>query len=124
MGRAYSPDLRERVIAAVDGGETCRSVADTFGLSVSCVVKWSQCFRLTGRAAALQIGGHRPHLLADHRDFILARFAAEPHLTLRGLRAELVERGIAVSYGTLWNFVHREGKSFKKKRAAVGTGSS
>lgn len=124
MARAYSPDLRERVIAAVDGGETCRSVAETFGLSVSCVVKWSQRFRETGSAAALQIGGHRPQLLADHRDFILARFAAEPHLTLRGLRVELFERGIVVSYGTLWNFVHREGKSFKKKRAAGRAGSA
>ena len=123
MARAYSPDLRERVIAAVDGGESCRSLAETFGLSVSCVVKWSQCFRLTGRAAPRRIGGHRPQLLAEHRDFILTRFAAEPHLTLRGLRAELVERGIVVSYGTLWNFVHREGKSFKKKRAAIGAGS-
>jgi hypothetical protein len=25
---------------------------------------------------------------------------------------------VAVSYGTVWNFIHREGMSFKKKRAA------
>jgi hypothetical protein len=31
---------------------------------------------------------------------------------------ELAERGVAVSYGTVWNFIHREGMSFKKKRAA------
>jgi transposase len=40
MARPYSLDLRERVVAAVDGGQTCRTVADTFGVSVSSVVKW------------------------------------------------------------------------------------
>jgi transposase len=124
MARAYSLDLRERVVAAVDNGRSCRSVADVFGLSISCVVKWSQRFRTTGTAAPGQIGGHRPVLLADHRDFILARLAAKPDETLRGLRAELLERGVMVSYGTLWNFVHRQGLSFKKKRSAVRAGST
>ena len=27
---------------------------------------------------------------------------------------ELAERGVAVRYGTVWNFIHREGMSFKK----------
>ena len=27
---------------------------------------------------------------------------------------ELAERGVAVSYGTVWNFIHREEISFKK----------
>jgi hypothetical protein len=34
------------------------------------------------------------------------------------LMTELAECGGAVSYGTVWNFIHREGMSFKKKRAA------
>jgi len=122
MAKPYSPDLRERVIAALNSGQSCRSVADTFGLSISCVVKWSQRFRLTGSTAALQMGGHRPQLLAGHRDFLLARLAQEPHVTLRGLQGELAERGVVVSYGTLWNFIHREGKSFKKKRTGVRAG--
>ena len=48
----------------------------------------------------------------------MERIAAEPEVTVRGLIAELAERGVAVSYGTVWNFIHREGMSFKKKRAA------
>jgi len=55
-------------------------------------VKWSQRFRTTESAAPGQIGGHRPVLLTDHRDFMLARLAAEADVTLRGLRAELLER--------------------------------
>ena len=114
MARPYSLDLRVRVVAAVDAGQSCRSVAGAFDLSVSSVVKWTQRVRRTGSAAPGKMGGHRRHLLADQRDFILARLAGEPHLTLRGLRSELAGRGVAISYGALWNFVRRQGHSFKK----------
>ena len=42
MSRAYSMDLRERVVAAVEAGQSCRAVAKTFTVSVASVVKWSQ----------------------------------------------------------------------------------
>ena len=41
MARAYSLDLRERVVAAVAAGESCRAVATKFKVSVASVVKWS-----------------------------------------------------------------------------------
>jgi len=118
MVRPYSLDLRERVVAAVKDGQTCRSVADLFNVSVASVVKWSQRARATGSAAAKPMGGKRPVLLAGQRAFILDRIEAVPNLTLRALAAELASRGIVVSYGAIWTFVHREGLSFKKKRAS------
>jgi Helix-turn-helix domain len=60
MARAYSLDLRERVVAAVAAGESCRVVAARFKVSVASVVKWSQRFRATGSAAAYKVGGRRP----------------------------------------------------------------
>ena len=42
MTRPLSLDLRERVVASVLAGESCRSVAERFGVAVSSVVKWSQ----------------------------------------------------------------------------------
>jgi transposase len=39
MARAYSLDLRERVVAAVRSGQSCRRVAVTFGLGAATVVK-------------------------------------------------------------------------------------
>jgi transposase len=53
MARAYSLDLRERVVAAVASGQTCRAVAGTFMVSVASVVKWSQRHRAVGSPAAL-----------------------------------------------------------------------
>ena len=117
MARAYSLDLRERVVAAVAAGGSCRSVAATFGVSVASVVKWSQRFRATGSAAARRVGGRRPYALAGERDWLLARLAEQPDLTLRALLAELDERGIAVSYYAVWHFFEHEGISFKKKPA-------
>jgi transposase-like protein len=75
MGRAYSLDLRERVVAAVAAGQSCRSVAKTFMVSVASVVKWSQRHRAVGSSAALKMGGRRPYLVARERDWVLARIA-------------------------------------------------
>lgn len=124
MVRPYSLDLRERVVTSVESGQTCRVVAQTFGVSVASVVKWSQRFRQTGTAAARPMGGKRPVLLARHRAFILGRIEAVPNISLRALAAELAERGIMVSYGAVWTFVHREGLSFKKKRTSRRAGSA
>ena len=117
MARAYSLDLRERVVAAVQNGAPCRAVASTFGVSPASVVKWSQRFRVNGTAAASPMGGKRPFALADERDWLLARVAAKPDITLRALVAELAERGVKVSLYAVWHFLDREGISFKKKPA-------
>jgi transposase len=114
MARAYSLDLRERVVAAVAAGESCRSIAKTFRVSVASVVKWSQRFRATGSAAAKPRGRQQPRSLAPQREWLLARLEASPDVTLRGLVVELGERGVPTSYGSVWRIVHDAGLSFKK----------
>jgi transposase len=94
MARAYSLDLRERVVAAVMTGQTCRDIARTYRVSVASVVKWSQRFRAIGNAAARRMGGNRPRSLPGERDWLLARLAATPDVTLRALVVELGERGV------------------------------
>ena len=124
MARAYSLDLRERVVASVAAGESCRAVAAMFKVSVASVVKWSQRYRATGSAAARPIGGNRPYVLASERGWLLTRLAEQPDITLRALLVELAERGIKVSYYAVWHFFEHEGISFKKKPARQRTGSS
>lgn len=124
MARAYSLDLRERVVAAVAAGESCRAVATKFKVSVASVVKWSQRFRANGSAAAYKVGGRRPYALASERDWLLARLAEKPDITSRALGAELAARGIKVSHFAVWHFFEHEGISFKKKPASQRTGSS
>ena len=114
MPKAYSLDLRERVVARVMAGESCREVAELFKISVASVVKWCQRFRSTGSAAAKRMGRQQPRLLAAEREWILGRLAAVPDLTLRAVVVELQERGVAASYGSVWRIVHDGDLSFKK----------
>jgi len=114
MARPYSLDLRERAVSAVAAGESCRKVAATFKVSVASVVRWSQRSRASRSAAAKRTGRNRPRSLAGERDWLLERLAPVPDLTLRALVAELGERGIVTSYGSVWRIVHDTGMSFKK----------
>jgi transposase len=61
------------------------------------------------------MGGWRPLLLKSEREWLLARIAEKPDLTLRAVMAELAERGTPASYGAVWRFFAREGVTFKKK---------
>lgn len=124
MARAYSLDLRERVVSAISRGESCRAVAARFDVSVASVVKWSQRSRATGSPAAKRMGGNRPYLLESERNWLLARFGEKPDLTLHALLAELRDRGVVVSCDTLWRFLRREGISFKKNAVRQRAGSS
>src|SRR3982751_4906195 len=115
MPRPYSQDLRDRVVASVSSGRSCRASAKIFSVSVATAVRWSQRFRTTGSPAALAMGGRRRHCLAGRRDWLLARIAEKPDLTLRAIRAELAADGVKVSYGAVWAFFAREGITFKKR---------
>ena len=98
MARPYSQDLRDRVVASVASGRTCRATAALFGVSVASVVKWSQRWRATGSAAAKPMGGGRQLRLEGEREWLLARIAEKPDLTLRAVVAELAERGTPASH--------------------------
>lgn len=115
MTRAYSNDLRERVVAAVlRDGLSRHAAAARFGVAPSSAVKWVSRYQETGSVAPDQIGGHKPRTLRDaHRDWLLERMQRD--FTLRGLVVELAERGVKVDYRQVWEFAHTEGLSFKKK---------
>jgi transposase len=60
------------------------------------------------------MGGHKPQAIrGEHRTWLLERIKV-PDFTLRGLVAELAERGLKVDYRSVWDFVHGAKLSFKK----------
>ena len=125
MGKPYSMDLRERVVAAVEeGGLSRRRAAERFGVGISTAINWVRRFRATGSVAPGQMGGHKPKKIkGEHRAWLLGR-CGEQDFTLRGLVAELAERGLKVDYRTMWDFVHAEKLSYKKNRGRQRTGPS
>ena len=69
------------------------------------------------------MGGWRQLRLKREREWLLARIAEKPDLTLRAVVAELAERGTPASYGAVWRFFKHEGITLKKNPARQRTGS-
>jgi putative transposase len=124
MTAPYSVDLRLRALARKAAGETHREIAAALQISPSCVSKWTRRERETGSLAPAQIGGYKPRTLSgDCARWLRERIASGP-VTLRGLTAELAERGIKTQPRAVWVFLHAEGLSFKKNAAARGADPS
>lgn len=119
MVRPYGMDLRERVVAAVEAGESRRSAARRYGVSESVAVKWLQRVAATGSVKPGKMGGYRRPALEGERDWLLARIAEKADVTVRGLSAELAERGVKASPYAVWSFFRREGLTFKKSQHAA-----
>ena len=114
MPAPYSHDLRLRVMDAVRSGMMYEEVVRQVRVSNSTILRWVRRLRETGDYAALPMGGQKPFVSADERDWLLERFAAKPDLMLREVLAELQDRGITMSYFALWDIAHRAELAFKK----------
>jgi transposase len=114
MGKPYSVDLRRRVVAAIEAGMSRNQAAKQFGVAISTAIGWMQRVKQTGSVAPGQMGGHKPKAISGERAVWLSQRIRAGDFTLRGLVAELGERGLKVDYRSVWEFVHAEKLSFKK----------
>ena len=113
MARAMPIVRREQSSRTPPGADaTNRMIAG----AISTVIRWVQRLRDMSSLAPGKMGGHRPKKIAgEHRDWLLLRCRAAD-FTLRGLVVELGERGLKVDYRSVWEFVHAEKLSHKKRR--------
>ena len=122
MARTLSQDLRDRVVAAIDGGMSCRAAAARFGVSASSAIRWRQLALEHGQAVARPRGGDRHSgKIEAHGVFIRELIAEQGDMTLAEVRARLAERGTSVGIGTVHRFFERHGITRKKR---PGTRSS
>jgi putative transposase len=91
-------------------------VAAPLDFGVATVARWSQRYRAKGAVEPGEIGGHRVAVMSGISDWLIEQTGSD--FTLRGRVAELAERGGRVDRVQVWRFVHAEGLSFKRKRAA------
>jgi transposase len=112
--RAYSNDLRERIVAAVERGEhSIRQIARLFCVSVSCIVRLLQRKRRTGSVQPKPHAGVPPRKLdAAAEARLLDLVAAQPDATLAELRDRL---GICCSLMTIARALRRHHITRKKK---------
>src|SRR6266571_2851599 len=113
MPKAYSGDLRARVIEEVLTGASRREAAERYGISPSVVVIWAQRFEETGSVAAKPSGGSTSPL-EDHAKFLLDLIAKQPDLTLDEVVVAMKKRRIAGSRTAVWRFFDRRNITFKK----------
>ena len=85
MPHPLSNDLRERVVAFVEAGNSRHEAAARFGTSVSFAVTLMKRWRETGSVEPRPRGGFRHGKLGPHKDFILAAVAARSGITIAEL---------------------------------------
>src|SRR5262245_43092098 len=112
--RAYSNDLRERLVAAVERGEhSLREIAELFSVSLSCLVRLLQHRRRTGSVRPKPHGGVPPRKLdATAEARLLELVQARPDATLAELRVRL---GVPCCLMTMARALQRLGITRKKK---------
>src|SRR6266568_5152420 len=114
MPKAYSGEMRERVIAEVESGASRREAAEEFAVSASTAVIWVKCFRETGRCAAKPRGGSTSPL-EEQAGFLLSLIDGQPDLTLDEVVCAMRKHKIPGSRTAIWRFFQRHKITFKKK---------
>ena len=90
MPGAYSTDLRERVLVAVEAGEPADAVAEAFMVGRSSVYRWLAAARDEGRRVAKPMGGGPQPIIRDEIEVTLCRLLeANNHLSLAECRDRL-----------------------------------
>ncbi len=118
MVKPLSMDLRERVIAAIDAGQSRRAAAAQYGVAPSTAIRWDNERRSTGSFAPKPQGGDmRSRRIEAHAGVIHAALEETPDITLAELCQHLSERGVAASTSSLWRFFRRHGITRKKRPA-------
>ena len=118
MPRAYSGDMRQRVIAEVESGASRREAAEEFEVSASTAIIWVKCFRETGRCVAKPRGGSISPL-EKHADFLLDLIEKQPDLTLDEVVLAMRKHKIRGSRTAVWRFFQRHKITFKKSMCAA-----
>jgi transposase len=118
MGKPYSLDLRERIVAYVQAGHSARSAGRVFGVSASTAVRlvavWRSCASLAARPQG-RIAGTAGKLVA-HRAFLLEVVRAEPDITLKELAGALREaEGVQANVSSLHRALKACGQTYKKR---------
>ena len=116
--QAYSQDLRDRVLRALERGDGPSAIAERYEVSRRYVYDVKERLEREGERSTHRIGGHRVSKLAAWEETIRAWITEEPDLTLEELGLRLQERAsIKVCPATIWHQLNRWGLSFKKNAA-------
>ena len=111
-----SDDVRERALAAVDGGHRVADVAAMYAIDPSTVRRWHRQRARTGSCRARPRSGRPRRINLTDEVALHAQVMAEPDATLAEHCARWTERhGVVVSVPTMGRALHRLGFTLKKR---------
>src|SRR3977135_3505826 len=116
MGKPYSEDRRDSVIAATDPGTTPEAAAELYNMALSTVGGFIKRKRETGSVSPDKFGGYKTFTLEPHTDRVKELVAEQPDSTLAELQVRLAKEKVKVSQSGISRFLHHINLTFKKKR--------
>ena len=111
MAGPYSRDLRSRVLAAVEAGESAETAARRFAVGRSTAYRWVAAARDEGRREAKRMrGGPAPRISGAVAAAMLGLAGSPHHLSLAEIAARLAEtHGVRVHLTTVHRALRRAG---------------
>jgi transposase len=115
--RAYSTDLRERIVRAVGSGRPQREAARLFGVGITTVKRYVVRHQQTGSLERQPIAGGVRRIGQDREAILLARLEDAPDATLAEHCAWwAAHQSQRISVATMCRALHRLGWTHKKSR--------
>jgi transposase len=115
---AYSQDLRDRVLRALDRGERPTDIARRLEVSRVWVYQVRNRLKREGSRQSLPLGGYRKPRLAVVEQTVRGWIREKPDLILADIRERLLARHkISITIAALWYQLDRWGLTFKKNSA-------
>ncbi len=123
--KAYSKDLRLKVLEAVDRGMPRRQIAEIFGVSMPTIKRWLKRRRETREVEPKPIPGPPARKRAALEKALPSQLRANPDFTLEEHR-ELFEEtyGVSVSTASVSRAFERLGLPLKKRRSSPPSATS
>ena len=111
MAGPYSKDLRSRVLAAIEAGETPEAAAERFAVARSTAYRWAAAARDEGRREAKPMGGGPAPRIRGGAEAAMLELAGRPeHPSLSEIAARLAEtHGVRVHLTTVHRALRRAG---------------
>ena len=120
MGKPHPLELRERVVAHVEAGNTHHSAPSRFDVSVKFVNDMLKPKRETAALAPKRQGNPGIGKLTPHEDWLRAQVDAKGEITRDAMAARLqAERGVSVDPSSVWRLFQRLGLTHKKRHSGA-----
>jgi len=114
--KAYSVDLRERIVAAAKSGQSHGAVAQRFGVAKTTVSRFVRQLDQRQTLTPGKASGKPPRLREEHWHAIEGYLAAHPNASVADLQAWMQQTlGVCLSASAVHDNLKRHGYTFKKR---------